>query len=195
MSTLVDVETVKQARGIDNTSHDEELARILPMVETFVEKYTRRRFAKATYTEYYSPYWGAVSLLTRHFPVLSITSLHDDPLWTYGPAALLTPNVDYVLHAPERGEIDLLNRTFAGGFRSVKLVYEAGYAKCPKDLEGAIIELVWLVRSKGENVLYGVRQRTIADGNITTYNMSLPGDVGPILDLYADPAKEHGLGG
>ena len=54
----------------------------------------------------------------------------------------------------------------------------------PNDLRQAAVELVWTARDKGDQALFGVRSKSIADGNIAYLNNDWPAGVAQVLDFY-----------
>ena len=89
-------------------------------------------FESATYTHYFDGD-GGEALYLRGQPASSITSVHVDVDRAYGSSALVDSG-DYELFGSEG--LVLLKSTssqgaFTSGFRSVKVVYAAGYSSTP----------------------------------------------------------------
>lgn len=181
---ITTVANCKAFRGIEasNQEHDDELRRIIPAVQAFLEQECARTFDQATVTEYYngagswggcrngsSPAWRTTLLVARP-PIVSITNIWDDPLRAYGSTTLLAAT-GYVIDDAEAGLIRLDGITFQEGVKSIKITYVGGYAVMPFDLEQAAIEMVWAAREKGERNLIGVRSRSIADGSVQFVNL------------------------
>ncbi len=88
---------------------------------------------------------GGRDLLLRVTPVVSITSLYDDPdrVWA---AATLVAAADYTLLDGERGQVLLTSTATHGvwneGRGFIKATYVAGFATIPDDLKGICAELV-----------------------------------------------------
>jgi hypothetical protein len=197
---LTTVPNCKAFRNIegDNQEHDAELERLIPAVQAFLEQQCGRTFEQATATEYYhgagsgglstvehsAPRWRSQLLVARP-PIVSVTSLYDDPLRVYGASTLLAAS-SYVVADADAGLIILDGLTFQQGLRNIKITYVGGYATIPTDLEQAAIELVWACREKGANNLVGVRSRSVADGNVQYVNLDWGGiNLAPIINKYS----------
>jgi hypothetical protein len=184
--SLTSLSAVKQFKGVTATDHDSELLRLIGAVDAFVARYCGRVLESTTLTEYQSGEDGQTRLFLREYPVTAITSIHDDPLRTYGAATQLSTS-DYVLTDPQAGIVDLDGTSFSAGINNIRVIYTAGYAATAPEralLEQAAIELVWLARDKGDKALLGVRSRSIADGRVDTLDMDWPAGVREILDRF-----------
>jgi len=183
---LTTVHACKSFRGIpgDNQEHDDELARLIPAVQAFLELECGRTFESATVTEYYhgagsggdtltaahsAPTWRS-SLVIARPPIITIAGIWDDPLRAYGSSTQLAAS-SYVVGDVDAGIILLDGLTFQPGLRNIKVTYQGGFATIPADLAQAAIELVWAAREKGVQNLVGVRSRSVADGNVQYVNL------------------------
>ena len=133
---LTTKEKVKAFKNLDTgvTTHDEEITRLIPVVQTFMEEYCGRKFEQATITEYHSARAGQTLLIVRQPPVASVTSIHDDPERAYGAATLIAAT-EYVVTDAEAGFIQLDGWSLLGGFNNVKIVYLGGYAPTRSELK------------------------------------------------------------
>lgn len=184
--SLTTLAAVKAFNNVTSSEHDIELLRLIPAVDGFIELYCNRPLEQATLTEYQSARAGQTCLRLHRYPVASITSIHDDPLRSYGAGTLLAAN-SYVLTDADAGLVELDGVTFQQGLKNVKVVYVAGYAAGSKELallEQAAIELIWLARKKGDQALLGLQSRSIADGRVDTFHMDWPAGVKEILDQF-----------
>lgn len=177
---------VKAYKDITEPNHDEELERLIPVVQTFIEGYCGRTLEQqAGIVDYYSTMPGQITLLLRRAPVTVLTSLYDDPLRAYG-AATLIPTTDYVLTNAGAGIVTFIRPRVCGGVSNIKATYTGGYAAGAPELalfEQAAIELIWLARDKGEHALLGLSAKSVADSSMTFRN-DWPAGVQTILDLY-----------
>lgn len=184
--SLTTLATVKAFNNISTSDHDAELLRLIPVVDAFLAAYCNRPLESATITEYHSTRPGQTTLRLKQYPVISITSLYDDPDRTYGADTLLATS-DYVLTDPAAGIVQLDGTLFGGGLNNVKITYQGGYAAGSPErllLEQAAIELIWLARKKGDQALLGLQSRSIADGRVDTFQMDWPAGVKEILDRF-----------
>lgn len=183
--SLTTLATVKAFKNLSTSEHDAEILRLIPVVDQFIEAYCNVPLEQATVTEYHSTRAGQTTLRLKRYPVISITSLHDDLYRTYGSDTLIAAT-DYIVEE-ESGLVILDGRTFPDGLKNVKVVYVAGYAAGSKPralLEQAAIELLWLARNKGDLALLGLQSRSIADGRVDTFNTEWPAGVREILDRF-----------
>lgn len=180
---ITTVQACKAFRAIpgENQEHDDELARLIPAVQAWLEQECERTFEQATVTEYFHGDDWRDRVIVARPPLISITNLWDDPARVY--ATPLDP-ARYVIDDADAGVIRLDGLTFSRGLRNIKLTYVGGYATIPTDLEQAAIELVWAAREKGVQNLVGVRSRSVADGNVQYVNLGWGSLAQDILAKY-----------
>lgn len=187
---LITVADCKAFRGIESsvTEHDDELARLIPAAQAWLEAECGRVFDSATLTEYYHGNDWSTSVVLARPPITSITSMYDDPLRVYG-AETLIPSTSYAIGDAEAGIVVLDNRTFQAGLRNIKITYVGGFAGSDPTLQPlaqALIEMVWAAREKGQHNLVGVRSRSIADGNVQFVNLDWGSiNLAPIIRHYS----------
>lgn len=183
---LTTVPACKAFRGIPSevTEHDDELARLIPAVQAWLEQECARAFDEATVTEYFDGDEWQSQLLVARPPIVSVTNLWDDPARVWATPLAATA---YDVKDAAAGLIRLLDgRCFASGQRNIKLTYEGGYQTAPLDLQQAAIEMVWAAREKGVHNLIGVRSRSVADGNVQFVNLDWGSiNLGPIIQKYS----------
>lgn len=124
-----------------DTSKDEQIKSFINRALGILERYIGRQIKSREYTEYYDGD-GTDQLLVNHWPIISVASLHDDPDRAFTSETLID-STDYNIYANE-GMIRLFNDegVFVTGEQNIKLVYTAGYATIPDDLELAATILV-----------------------------------------------------
>ena len=76
-------------------------------------------------TEYH--HGGRPYLLPKYLPVTSVTSVNDDPEYSWGTGTALTANDDYHISSGDN-LIWCVYGSFMDGHKSVKLVYTGGYS-------------------------------------------------------------------
>ena len=106
--------------------------------ETAVERFCRRRFASASYTEYHEG-GGSDRIVLLERPVISVTNVWDDPDREFDNDAQLETD-EYTIDSP-RGILVLRRGRFFDGTRNVKVSYTAGYGTIPKDVNQAAVLL------------------------------------------------------
>jgi len=133
---------VKEYLGIkaDDISKDAILAEFVERISATISTRCQRVFEfESGITEYYDGD-GAMSQLTvRRYPIVSVTSLYDDPDRVYGSATLIAAT-EYTVDKGW-GVIQLDGFRFLKGLQNVKVVYDGGYRVIPQDLERAAITL------------------------------------------------------
>jgi len=204
---LTTKETIKSLLGISDTSLDVVIDLMIPQADAIIKGFLQRKIEQATYTEYYSGS-GAKVLLLKQIPVQSITSVHLDSDGYYGdgtdafPASSeLVEGTDFVLRkddatATEVSTSGILYHTGKGwprpstrlqgqltsapglGMGNIKVVYVAGWATVPADIQFAANKLV---TSMIQSMDSGGR---LESENIEDYSYSLAGaeDEGKFLD-------------
>jgi len=168
---LTTKETIKSLLGISDTSLDAVIDLVLPQADAIIKGYLQRKIEQDTYTEYYSGSGDKVLLLNQT-PVQSITSVHVDSDGYYGdgtdafPASsALVEGTDFVLRKDDATETEvstsgILYHTGKGwprpssrlqgqltsapglGMGNIKVVYVAGWAAVPFDIQFAANKLV-----------------------------------------------------
>lgn len=183
---LTTVPACKAFRGIDSdvTEHDDELARLIPAVQAWLEQECERRFDEAAVTEYFDGATWRDRILVARPPVVSITNLWDDPARAYTTPLAVSL---YDIADAEAGLIRLFDgRSFCSSQKNIKITYVGGYLTMPADLEQAAIEMVWAAREKGIQNLIGVRSRSIGDGSVQFVNLDWGSiNLGPIISKYS----------
>jgi len=150
---------------VSETGDDAYLTRLISRISATVKRITRRALTQTTLTEIHDGR-GRPSFRLRDWPVISFTSLHEDPDCAYPASTLLDPT-EYVVDA-RIGEVTrLASMDFSRYPQALKAVYVAGYATVPEDLEHRVIQTIvedWRTR-KNE----GVASKSLMDGSIVYY--------------------------
>lgn len=130
---------------------------------------------------------GSVDLYLPIRPLVSITSIHDDPARLY-PASSEVASADYTADLGAgllTCDSDGSHGTWSTGTRAIKVVCVAGYATIPADIEQAVCILVghwWRLRTEGG------RESISAGGtSISVTAATLPPEVRELLTPYLLP--------
>lgn len=168
----------------DLSEHDDELGRLIPAVQKFLEEECHRVFDQATVTEFYDGERWRDRIMVQRPPVVSITNLWDDPARVYATPLEVAW---YDIEDAQAGIVRLFDgRSFSSSQKNIKITYVGGYAVMPADLEQAAIEMVWAAREKGVQNLIGVRSRSIGDGSVQFVNLDWGSiNLGPIISKYS----------
>lgn len=145
-----DLTTVSQFKTNFNISssfsdHDTLIQNLITQDSKKIAEYCGgRKFASTSYSsaDDNSLYDGDGTpiLLTRQYPIISVSALYDDADRSFGADTLIDSG-DYVIHYTE-GKIELDGLVFTKARRNVKVSYTAGYATLPADLVCACEQLV-----------------------------------------------------
>ena len=161
---------------------DAFLNRLVSAADALIKKYCGRVIEGADITEYHSAVSGQTELTLVEYPVNSIASIHDDPDRTYDAATLI--DVDEYVYNAASGIVTLDGASFGAGIDNVKVVYNAGYATVPADLEQAAIELIAKEFYAKDKLRHGVLSVS-AGGETTSYfSGALYPETKAVLDRY-----------
>ena len=125
----------KNAIHKDNKTNDNIMRNFITRATIEIESYTKRRLRGRTYgangldAEMHNGD-GSNVLRTREYPIISVTSIHDDTLRDF-TGTTLKASTDYIIWRDE-GAIQLypdalLGSVYSNGVGNVQLIYTAGY--------------------------------------------------------------------
>jgi hypothetical protein len=137
-NALTTVATMKSHLAITSSLEDTRLELFINAASEVLEKYCDRKFKSATYTEIHSGSGNNI-LMPLQYPLISITELRIrtdfSTLWT--DATTLIASTEYAII--DDSQSVQYNGAIARGFGNVRLIYVAGFATIPSDLELACI--------------------------------------------------------
>lgn len=145
----------------------------------------RTTLVSATLTEYYDGD-GSRVLLTRSWPITSITAMYIDPDRSYGSDTLIASA--YYMIDNALGGIKLDGETLLSGFQSVKLTYVAGWTTAPTDVQHACKSIVTFWYKQAMENRIGISSRSEA-GQSVSYRDRIPGDAQRIINRYRDASR------
>lgn len=109
---LCELQEAKDFMSVTGDADDDTLELLIDLASEFIQTECGRRFAQATYTDYYSGN-GTIHLILRHRPVRSVASIYLDNTGCFGqgddsfPAStLLTAGTDYAINRDDPVTID-----------------------------------------------------------------------------------------
>lgn len=203
---------VKSYLGIasSNTTDDSLLDALLLRTTKLIQNYTGRDLLQTTYTDERYDGDGERDLHLLAYPLITLTSVYDDPDRDFDSESLLdedTSDVEghYIIirkgFVENPGIIRRVDGVWAKGDQNIKVTYVAGYADAniPKDLVQAQIDWVsFIYRNKDARV--GIDSYRIGQYSVTyKKNSSMgaqgsglspalpPDEVRMVLDTYRDP--------
>ncbi len=170
---------------INSSSEDDIIDQIVVQSSEVIKKYCNQKFVSATYTEYYDGP-GRGQLFLRNYPIISVTSLHEDVDRVYGSEDAFDVSAD-VLVDKTSGILKLWNgeSTFGFGKASIKAVYVAGYATIPYDVQNAaLIVIAYSYKRHYQDQKIGIASETIGNRTTTFDITAIPKQARLILDRY-----------
>jgi len=207
MADFAKLNEVKEFLQITSTNDDSLITNMISRTTKMIQDYLGRNIFSRTITELQSGD-GMTSLITlREYPIISVTTIHDDPNRTFGSGTLLikdttTVEGDYIIideddpDGENAGEILCVDGVvFSKGDKNIKVVYIAGYATAsiPKTLVMAQIDLVaFFFRNKDMRLgidSYRLGQFSVKyTPNDTANNKfaGVPAQILSSLDMYKD---------
>ena len=196
MSDLCTLADVKAALNIPTltTAKDTMLGGLIADASAWIERHCQRTFASTSYTEYFSPgsdrrVFRLNTIRPRQYPIISVTSLHEDADRLYAAASLIAA-ADYFL-TPDGFGVQLFDDgsaiVFDPGQRTVKLVYVAGYAAIPADLDRAAVMLVVHLYYSADRQKQGLASESMGSTTVVYKDETMPKEVLAIIDLYRRP--------
>ena len=174
-----------QRGDTDPEYNHEYIEALIDYFSTFVEKYTGRKFKKASYTEIFSPTCSQYTLQLSALPIESITSIKESLTGDFGSATAWTSTSYAMTDGGVSGVIQLRDgQVFYGGVGTVQVIYTGGYDynAVPGDLKVACIDQIAMqFKLSGESHVAAAGQA----GGTASYNPSrlLP-HVKEVLDSY-----------
>lgn len=101
-------------------------------------------------------------LYLNEYPIVSVTTVHEDSARAYGADTLLTANTDYVVSKPTGKLVRVAGAApsaWISSWRAVKVVYVAGYQNTAGNISGADAVPPTILRVFDELVGWMIRQR------------------------------------
>ena len=182
---LTTLENVRAYLGLAVTSDDVLLTRLIAAASAWIQTFTNRVFAVAPYTEVVDGN-GTARLMVRNYPIVALTSVTcaEDGV-AIDPASLvagvrtvtLVPTTTYTPSLTYR-------RAWPLGKSNITVVYTAGYATPPMDIEEACIEIVALRYREKDRV--GASSTNVHGESVTFSVMDVPASVKTILRNWRD---------
>lgn len=193
---LCTLAAVKAALNIPTgtTSKDALITALIYAASDWAERYCDRTFTSTTYTEYFSPGRDKRvrqyrELIPRQWPIISVTSIREDADRAFTDAdTLLAATEDYW---NDENRIYLYGSgdwvSFAAGERTVQLVYVAGYATIPADIQRAAVMLTVKLFYDSDRQKQGISSESLGGTTVTYTDDDMPKAAKAILDLYRRP--------
>ena len=189
--SLATVAELKAFRGGEvGNEADPSFEMALNAASALVEGYLDRQVVtRPELTEFHTVSSELAELYLLEWPIISVTNVYEDATRTYATA--LTVDSDYIVSKPT-GKIIRVGGAAGGlqlwtvGFRSVKVLYTAGYAQAevPAHIKDVVCWVAAHLYQESERKGWDVYSSTDGAGTMTRMVMSrLPGYMKEQLDL------------
>ena len=188
---LTTVAACKAWIGLESTDtvYDNEIETILKAVGDQFDNYLNRKLEAAEYTLYLDGD-GKYEIYTPVYPIVSITSIHDDPERLYGSSTAIT---DYILYE-DFGKIISPTYGFYRGYKNIRVIGTFGYttsgvsATLPDDIKKAALDQVkFLFRKWKKNEEEIVSYSTVNN----SVNLIEATDILPMVKFAIDKYRNH----
>jgi hypothetical protein len=144
VSDLTTLANVKAWTKEPGTGLDALISDLITRVSKYIKVYCERDILSKDYTEYHNGH-GSNYLLLNQYPITAITSIHDDLDRNFDASTLIdSDDIIFTTGTNEAlaGIVYLDGFSFSCGKNNIKVIYTAGYASVPADLEQACIRMV-----------------------------------------------------
>lgn len=188
---LVTLANAKVYLKISGTDEDSILELIINSVSTAIQSFLGRSLidpgAEAPATEYYHGS-GHEELILRGYPVVAITSIHEDSLRQWGASSAVNVSSDVMVDKAS-GILRCWNLKgfWTEGVANVRVKYRYGYAvaSLPADIQLAAYRLVDRhFRDGYTHRRLDVASESIGERTSTYANLEIPNDVKKMISRY-----------
>jgi len=193
MANLITLTEYKVAEGLQSTKEDAKLELTITSVSQLVKTYCGNGiidFFSVNKTETLSINWASNIVQLTESPVTTVHSVQERDSLSSAYTTLVNNQDYYVDNATDsiyRVSSNGSARNWANGPGSVKVVYNAGYEKCPEDLKLAVIDLITYYhkdhhRTARQTIAGASRENKTSSGSRN--NPAFPDHIKRVLDLY-----------
>lgn len=185
LSNLIDIKLYLKIPE-DDTSENEYLEDVLNRGTAILESLCNRKFKNVDHdqkcvanTEYFS-LENVSNLYLKMYPILSITSVHDDSDRIYGSSTLIAATDYTCLGDDAESGIVRFDTPLVGGWpNAIQIIYKGGYSlditpagyATPEDLIGVMLELCGIIY-KGRDTI-GISSKSFSDGSAAFFSDKL----------------------
>lgn len=174
---LIDDSELREEIARTGTAENDRLISAINRASSTIETWLDRQIVTRGSLTEYSIRGGCSILRLTQWPIISITSVHEDTDWprAYSSDDLLTVGTDYERVGPDklrRLEENGPPSIWACGSRAVRVVYTAGYATTaavPDALKNVCRALAALYYRESDRALHGVSSQTDGLGSVTRF--------------------------
>lgn len=156
--------------AVADTGKDDKLDLLVLAVLSLWDELTDRTWASTTQTEYYSSDGNTKEIYLKNYPVVSITTIHDDPDWEWNSDDLIA-STDYTFDT--NTGVVYLDGPFLKGRNSIRVIYVAGYSDddVPDWLKQILVRQVCHWYKQGDRARWDLSSKNTPDGSTTAYKL------------------------
>jgi len=158
-----------------------KIERMINAASAHLEEYMHRKILQRSYTDYQDSRGGNF-ILTREYPILSVTELWIDDTRSFSDTNKKLSSTSFSIVDNETA-IQTLDQNLPHGRQVIKVIYQSGWAKVPANIERATDLLVewWYRFQEREDI--GRSNKSKGDES-TVISQSIPDAVKELVDSY-----------
>ena len=191
MANLIDIDIYKTSEKIESTKDDNRINTLITSVSQLVKTYCGNSIVdhfSSNKTETFNITWGSNLAQLTESPVNSIVSVEERE--NFSASYTTVPSTEYYLDAATDSVYRVTtagqSKNWPTGPASVRIVYKAGYATCPADLQLAVIDLITYYLKDEHKARQTIAGASIQNNSSSSQrdNVAFPDHIKRVLDLY-----------
>lgn len=191
MANLIDIDIYKTSEKIESTKDDNRINTLITSVSQLVKTYCGNSIVdhfSSNKTETFNITWGSNLAQLTESPVNSVVSVEERE--NFSASYTTVPSTEYYLDAATDSVYRVTtagqSKNWPTGPASVRIVYKAGYATCPADLQLAVIDLITYYLKDEHKARQTIAGASIQNNSSSSQrdNVAFPDHIKRVLDLY-----------
>ena len=191
MANLIDIDIYKTSEKIESTKDDNRINTLITSVSQLVKTYCGNSIVdhfSSNKTETFNITWGSNLAQLTESPVNSVVSVEERE--NFSASYTTVPSTEYYLDAATDSVYRVTtagqSKNWPTGPASVRIVYKAGYASCPADLQLAVIDLITYYLKDEHKARQTIAGASIQNNSSSSQrdNVAFPDHIKRVLDLY-----------
>lgn len=182
MANLITKDFYKQAKSLTSSKEDGRLDLLISSISQLVKTYCNNSFVDYVVdpcTEYKSIKWTTDVIQLDNSPIISVVSVKERPSFD-SDYVTLTEDVDFIVD----DNLYRVGASWANGPKAVEIIYTAGYAELPEDLNLALVDLIHYYMQSEYKVSRSTMGASITNEVSSKAGAPWPDHIKRILDLY-----------
>jgi|TARA_R110000823_G_scaffold11324_1_gene38657 hypothetical protein len=191
MANLITLDDYKTSEKIESTKDDARLNDLIASISALVKTYCGNTIVDhyaANKTETFNITWATNLAQLTESPVNTIVSVEERESFSASYATI--PATEYYLDAGTdsiyRVTTSGQSKSWPAGPASVRIIYKAGYATCPADLQLAVIDLINYYHKDEHKARQTMQGASTANNSTSSQNdnVGFPDHIKRVLDMY-----------